>query len=118
MWWVVWLWVAVPQVPAGPAFYPPHESILLQSSGLVHLTWNRPGRVFVVRLWKGDTLVSQVTTTERRFPVSVENGGSYTWTVQTSSIRSRWRTGSSIILTVGPGSRLPVGVWPAPTAGS
>ena len=85
MWWVVWLWIAVPQVPAGPAFSPPHESILLLNSGQVNLTWNGPGRKFVVRLWKGDALVSQVTTTGRSFPVSVENGGAYSWSVRSSS---------------------------------
>ena len=85
MWWIFWLWLAVPQMPSGPAFYPPDESILLQNSGQVRLSWTRPGRKYVVRFWQGESLQSQVTTSERSFPVSVESGGSYAWSVQSSS---------------------------------
>lgn len=83
MWWIVWLWLAAPRVPVGPPFYPPDESILLQKSDLVELRWGRPGRKFLVRFYQGDSLRAQVTTSERVFPVSVEPGGSYRWTVQT-----------------------------------
>ena len=85
MWWVVWLWLAVPQMPAGPAFYPPDECILLLNSGQVRLSWTRPGRKFLVRFWQGEVLLSQVTTSERSLPISVESGGSYAWSVQPAS---------------------------------
>ena len=85
MWWIFWLWLAVPKVPSGPAYFPPDDCILLQSSGQVRLFWSRPGRNYVVRIWQGGSLQSQVTTTERFFPVTVESGGSYVWSVQSSS---------------------------------
>lgn len=85
MWWLVWFWVAAPRPPVAPAFSPPDHSILLQRSGQVRLTWNRPGRRFTVRVWQGETLCSQVTTTERELPLSVEPGGQYRWTLQSSS---------------------------------
>ncbi|MBX3165759.1 MAG: hypothetical protein KF760_00050 [Candidatus Eremiobacteraeota bacterium] len=85
MWWIFWLWLAVPRLPVGPAFYPPDDSILLQNSGQVQLRWTRPGKKFVVRFWQGEVLQSQVTTTERSFPVSVESGGTYLWSVQSTA---------------------------------
>lgn len=85
MWWVFWLWLAVPQIPAGPAFYPPDESILLQNSGQVRLSWTRPGRQFVVRVWQAETLQTQVTTSERSMPISVEPGAAYAWSVQSAT---------------------------------
>ena len=75
MWWIFWLWFAVPSVAVETAFYPPVEAILLQNSGQVQLRWGRPGQKFVVRFWQGEVLQSQVTTTERSFPVSVKSGG-------------------------------------------
>lgn len=84
MWWVFWFCLAVPQMPAGPSFFPPDESILLQRSGQVRLTWTSPGRKFVVRLWQGEVLQSQVATSEHSLTVSVEGGQSYAWSVQSA----------------------------------
>lgn len=89
MWWVVWLWVAFPQVPASSAFYPPQDSILLLTSGQVNLTWKRPGRKFEVRVWRGQSLISQAVTTDRSFPVSVENGHAYSWSVKSAGVEER-----------------------------
>ena len=85
MWLGVWFWLvlaATPQVPKVPDLFPPDDCILLQRSGQVTLRWRLPGKKFLVSVWQGEALVSQVTTTEFACPVSVEAGGSYLWSVK------------------------------------
>jgi hypothetical protein len=78
---LLWLLLAVPQVPGGGTLYPPDNVVLLHRSPTFTMRWKLPGKKFQADLYHGGKLMMSQVLSQSSWTVAISPGASYTWMI-------------------------------------